>query len=554
LPPCPSGTVLQQSVVDLRRQVERYQSLLKKPIHPLLFAVYPVLFLFAQNLDEDVGFRVILWPLVGCVIAAAVLFGICSAALRDRNKGAVLTSILLLLFFSYGQVIDVTHGHTIFANYGFMLALWISFAVLAVVLMARTKRDLSGANGNLNLLALVLIALNVFPIALYHPRAVAGEATGPLRIPGVTHVDDGAKRDIYYLIFDRYPGPKTSENLYKGQFDNSDFFNFLDKKGFYVARDTLANHLKTQHSLASSLNMRYITYLHDETAGQEADQTPVQQLLQNFRLERFLKSLGYRYYHVGSWFPPTFEDPTADENFHFNTWSQFSSRLLETTMWRGIRRALGVRDPFDFWLIQREHGLYEMNKLKEIQDLPGPRFVFAHVLLPHPPYVFDRNGGFIDHEPVDADKPRMFEQIRYTNKRIEELVDSLLAGPDETDPIIVLQSDEGPHPPRYQADEDNFNWTTATNSELGEKFRILNAYYLPQVGNEDLYPSISPVNSFRFIFDKYFNADMPLLPDKSYVFHDWHHLYDFTDITHRLREEPSAGSGTNQKGDGKGGK
>ncbi|MEA2461399.1 MAG: hypothetical protein QOH90_1576 [Actinomycetota bacterium] len=459
---------------------------------------------------------------------------------------------MLLLFFSYGQVLDFANGHTIFSSYVFMLTLWSALVVVAVFLVARSKAEMANANGSLNLLALVLIALNVVPIALYHPRAVAGEATGPLKIPGVSHVDDGAKRDIYYLIFDRYPGPKTFETLYKDQFDNSDFFDFLEQKGFYVARDALANHLKTQHSLSSSLNMRYIKYLHDETVGQEDDQTPVQELLQNFRLARYLKSLGYRYYHVGSWFPPTFEDSAADENFHFNTWSQFSSRLLETTMWRGIRRALGIRDPFDFWLIQREHGLYEMDKLKEIKDLPGPRFVFAHVLLPHPPYVFDRNGGFIDHEPVDADKARMFEQLRYTNKRIEELVTSLLAGPDETDPIIVLQSDEGPHPPRYQADEDYFNWTTATDEELGEKLRILNAYYLPGVADTHLYPSISPVNSFRLIFDLYFNAKMPLLPDRSYVFHDWHHLYDFTDVTHRLRDE-TTGSGTNEQGNGEGG-
>jgi hypothetical protein len=149
--------------------------------------------------------------------------------------------------------------------------------------------------------------------------------------------------------------------------------------------------------------------------------------------------------------------------------------------------------------------------------------------------VFDRNGGFIDHEPVDANKPRMFEQLRYTNKRMKELISHLLAGPDESDPIIVVQSDEGPHPPRYQADEDNFDWTQATTEELGEKLRILNAYYLPGVSSDALYPSISPVNSFRLIFDEYFGADMPLLEDKTYVFHDWHHLYDFTDVTERLR-------------------
>jgi hypothetical protein len=437
-----------------------------------------------------------------------------------------------LLFFSYGQILDFAHGHTIFSNYRILLWLFVVLAVAAVVWLSRTKRTFESVTGSLNLLALALVVLNVVPIVTYHPRAAAGEATGPLSIPGVSDVPESAKRDIYYLIFDRYPGPKTFEKQYHR---DNDLYGFLEDQGFYVAHDALANHLKTQHSLSSSLNMRYIKYLSKDTVGAEDDQTPVQNLLQNFRLERYLKSLGYKSVHLGSWFPPTFEDFAADENYHFNSWSQFSARLLETTAWRCIRRGLGIRDPFDFWLIQREHGLYQMAELQRIQDLPGPKFVFAHVLLPHPPYVFDRNGGFIDHEPVDMDYPRMFEQLAYTNKRIKELVTNLLSGPDETDPIIVIQSDEGPHPPRYQADEDFFDWTSATKEELGEKLRILNTYYLPGVGNDDLYPSISPVNSFRFIFDHYFGAKMPLLPDRSYVFHDWHHLYDFTDVTDRLR-------------------
>ncbi len=48
-----------------------------------------------------------------------------------------------------------------------------------------------------------------------------------------------------------------------------------------------------------------------------------------------------------------------------------------------------------------------------------------------------------------------------------------------------------------------------------DQFKILNAYYLP--GHNDLlYPTISPVNTFRLIFDTYLGADYPLLKDISY--------------------------------------
>jgi hypothetical protein len=43
------------------------------------------------------------------------------------------------------------------------------------------------------------------------------------------------------------------------------------------------------------------------------------------------------------------------------------------------------------------------------------------------------------------------------------------------------------------------------------------AYYLPGSGKSKLYPSMTPVNSFRLIFDEYFGANYPLLQDKTYT-------------------------------------
>lgn len=45
---------------------------------------------------------------------------------------------------------------------------------------------------------------------------------------------------------------------------------------------------------------------------------------------------------------------------------------------------------------------------------------------------------------------------------------------------------------------------------------------------------MSSVNAFRFVFDRYFDAGLPLLPDKSWINQDKHHPYVLTDITERL--------------------
>lgn len=126
-------------------------------------------------------------------------------------------------------------------------------------------------------------------------------------------------------------------------------------------------------------------------------------------------------------------------------------------------------------------------------------------------------------------------QLAFTNRQIEEIVGHLLSSSAAEDPIIVLQSDEGPHPIRLEQDEDAFVWTEASDAELGEKLRILNAYFVPGLAEPGLYETISPVNTFRLILSRYFDADLPLLADRTFVFERNAYPYRFTDVTQRLR-------------------
>jgi hypothetical protein len=136
----------------------------------------------------------------------------------------------------------------------------------------------------------------------------------------------------------------------------------------------------------------------------------------------------------------------------------------------------------------------------QVPDLPGPKFVFVHMMATHDPFVINAQGEFHaypDNGAYDEDfKEGYSNVIQYTNRNLELLVDKILAKSGTT-PIIVLQGDHA--------------------FRNGSGLEILNAYFLPEGGDKLLYPTITPVNTFRVIFDQYFGGHLELLPDESFA-------------------------------------
>ena len=67
---------------------------------------------------------------------------------------------------------------------------------------------------------------------------------------------------------------------------------------------------------------------------------------------------------------------------------------------------------------------------------------------------------------------------------------------------------------------------------VGETF--VHASHLPDGGDVLLYPTITPVNTFRIVLKHYFNADLPLLEDKSF-YSTYDRPFRFFDVTNRIR-------------------
>lgn len=336
------------------------------------------------------------------------------------------------------------------------------------------------------------------------------------------------------------PDSYTSETAFKRYFDydNSQFINFLKSKGFYVAQESASNYPKTFLSITSTLNMEYLDYL--SKFKNSSDQTLIIPLVDNNNAARFLKSLGYKYYHLGSWYRPTQKSLLADDNYTIQKRNNlgidgFSFLIINSSLISPLFEVI-LPDKIIGESSQDKRSiiLYQFETLPDVAKLPGPKFVFVHIIAPHAPYVFGKNCIFTTPKQIEAQTV----EAKYTNQvdcisiKLQQAIDSILQS-SANSPIILLQSDEGA---RFVAEQltPADNWKEADDLLIQMKFPILAAYYLPGKSTSDLYPAISPVNSLRLIFNLYFGTNLPLLPDKSFIFPDTKDLYNFQDITDKL--------------------
>ena len=353
---------------------------------------------------------------------------------------------------------------------------------------------------------------------------------------------DGATRDVWYLVFDRYAGTPALAELYG--YDNGPFLDALRDRGFVVAEGATANYLKTAHSLASSLNMDELDA--DALAAEATtpdDWTPLYRRLQtSHAVERFLHDRGYRYLHLGLRRGATYTNDAADVVFLLGNTTEFSAVLADTTILVALQQLLPGELATGTSAIYPAQTLFQLETLEEIADAPGLNFVFAHLLLPHPPYAFNADGSRVTAEQRASrtEDEQYLEQLQFANARILQLLDRMHAGPPESWPIVVIAADEGPFPPRYAADEVGFAWLEATPEELLRKFSILTAISVPGVDAAGLEAAgfsdtTTPVNLLRAVFNAAFDAGLPMLPERNWVFVDQEHIYDLVDITDRVR-------------------
>lgn len=457
-------------------------------------------------------------------VETLVLYCICFAAIRDLALAALVTTALNFVAFTYIN----TEGliDSLCSQFGLAaappavaLAVQLFLAVFVVAGILKKEWRFGGRTFHppvsafslaLNPVSAVILLLNVFPVASYY-MSLDGPARDLLsrfhKVEQEARLDLAASRpDIYYIIVDGCAHPQTLKELCGH--DNSEFIKFLRDRGFYVVSRAASNYDRTEYSLCSSLNMQYLDAIPERLGTGRPGYFVEWRLIHDSSVQKILKRLGYKFVNVCSFSTGTDYMPRADWNLPTGLGNHFLITTLLSSPLRGLEAY--------FPILREVYAFSQLNQgemLPEAICLKGPKFVFLHTELTHPPYLFDERGNKrpLPIVGMQSDWRRAEDygkQVSFAEKRLASWIDNIIRT-NPTPPVILIQADHGPGP--------FADMPAGADPHLSDavRMKILSAYLLPDGrGRTPLYDTITPVNSFRAVLNHLFKAGLPLLPDK----------------------------------------
>jgi len=459
--------------------------------------------------------------LIILIFSTAILLVLFYWLTKDWQKSGLYLGFILLLFFTYGHIHtfkEVAVGGILIFRHKYLMIVWLLIGVAGVISIRRIK-DLSPFTTFANSMSLILLLFPVISIGQY----VIEENVYNSRVEtqALSSYDLSAPSpapDVYFIVLDAYGRADVLQNLFG--YDNSVFISDLEDMGFYVVQCSQSNYARTQLSISSTLNMDYIQNLVSDLQQDEVKYW-ASPLLIHSQVRNIFEGLGYKTVAFYNGYPRVhWEDADyfLQPQERSSLWVQLDAKLtsfeemfLNTTLF-GIIIDSQAGTRISSNPSRREADLYMLETLPKIPGLVGPKFIYAHLMLPHPPFVFGPNGeevtlstsgdGLNDVQEYQDEASRIGyrDQLIYTNSRIIPVLREIIEN-SPTPPIIVLESDHGP---------------TGYGGAINRMGNFM-AFYFPDRDVTNLaYPSITPVNSFRLLFNEYFGGDYPLLDDFSY--------------------------------------
>lgn len=504
-------------------------------VHPFLFTLASILILY-ENVAIIVSPSQILRPLAWASLLLLLLILPIYRISRSWN----LTGLLLTIFvfgFYYWLPLFIIIG----ATSAITILIWAIYTHFR-----KRKLQADQITLLLNFVSLAAVLTGIFRILSifsnvplqYYQTKIFTNKLDPIAEATTMEFNP----DIYYIILDGYAQSDILQDLYG--FDNSQFLSYLSSKGFIIPAENRSNYPKTSLSIPSTLNMEYI---HVIAPGLENSYLwwLISPLVEYSQARAILEGIGYQTVSINVDWSIT-NNITTDLYYQpmpiqLSEFEDFIMNLTPLALIRPLVAKVAFIPSFES---HRKLVLYNFETLSQLPSSPRSQFVFAHIISPHPPFVFDKNGNpltpphYSSFKLIDANdypgtqeqyRQGYIEQVQFINAQLVNMIDTIIEN-SETPPIIILQADHGPGMLT--------DFGSSENTCLKERFSPFAAYFLPGLDEDTIPPNITPVNLFRIIFNEYFGTDLPLLENSYYYYKDTVYIFRSEELSLQRINEP----------------
>ena len=528
----------------------------KKIFHPFLVAVFPILIIYSQNIGR-VNFEDLILPIILVLIFSIVLYYTLKIILKNPFKSALIVTIILILLFSYGHVYyllnDVSiDGFDIGRNLYLIPAFGLALGIL-IFFTIRAGRVFDNATSIINVVSIVFIMVAISNVVFVGAEITNYDKDSSQELFYETRDFSGYFEphkflisenqelpDVYYLILDEYA--RNDALLEYHDFSNHELTEFLENKGFHIAKNSFANYPMSVQSIPATMNMNYINFLADEIGTEVRNYKPLNEknygLYPNNMVIKNFKEMDYKIITFNTFALHLHENPLSDKTFCHRDKFLLDNRLVDVLARTSI---------FGYYVERWAEGELRQATLCAFENFADagnvfdePVFVWAHVMLPHPPWIFGPNGEeitpgkplLITDNPEFRDsgwepKIQYIQQVQFANKKTIEVIENILE--NNKNAIIIIQGDHG------TAWETN--WMEPSKDDAWQRLRNFDAIYFPDEDKRvQLNDDRTLVNTFRIVFNSYFGSDYEILENKMYW--GWNAKpYHFEDVTNYLQKQ-----------------
>lgn len=471
----------------------------------LLTCFYPCIFIFCQNAGEARAVDMLLFLEI-FLGTAALIFAVLLLLFRSVSRSAFVTCLAMLVVINFSLVSDGIKDvfPWFYAKYQLALVALLGAGLIALLLWKKPNMT-----AGCIIIALTFGAMSLVSVFTAIPKLISAasytrQAQEEQDNASVTETIAGEKPNVYYLLFDEYGGDENLE--YYFGYDNSDFYDQLEQRGFSVSHSTYnTESCWTDTLVPNLLNLNYV-------ASDDMPEKARREYLESPYLVELLRENGYGVNLINHRAYLRVSD--ARELTEGQVEDNISEYLLENSIFYKI----------DYFYTRINRLLFEnyrdnyagpltncFDALKTCyQETDGPTLTISYIQAPHAPFLFNSDGSLRELTTgwFWKDDTLYPGQLQYVNSVILETIDNI----QKNDPtaVILLMSDHGARVPLHMVEQfGGPRFDTQTQTHI-----MQNALCCVYVPGKDLdIEGMTGINATRTVLNNAFGMHLSMVPE-----------------------------------------